>query len=984
MAKEDIHRKGNRRIPDSQWLKFIGAIADNRSQVAAAEIAGISYSTVMEHKQNPASNLNRLLGATGVKEEAGVFAADKVKDPNALRALNDIGFFRSYYFARSSSPWVEEATEKIMKLLETPNKEYAVVNICPGVGKALDIDTPIPTPSGWTRMRHIQVGDEVFDEAGKVCRVTNKSEVFYNHDCYEVTTDDGHSVIADADHQWQVRISGHGQYGKWKKVEDYKGKTGPKPSPDGRQIYTTEKLAKVRSKKPQLQMAQAIEMPDVVLPIEPYTLGIWLGDGHSAGARITAHPDDAPHIVKRIEDAGFSVNQKGYMLYSITGSKPWAKDGLHQLLRANDLINNKFIPREYFRSSIRQRMALLQGLIDSDGYVSLEGAVEFCSMNYWLAEGVQRIVLSLGVKASLKEGRATLNGKDCGTKYRVHFYMKDAASLPRKANNCQNGVRTPSRYLTVTKLPYSVPTQCIEVDSPNHLYLAGYGFMVTHNSTFFTHDLPVWLAVRDRARRTMIGSRTANQANKYTGRIRRTLERTTPSKADSELFSRGIAQDAKSTLIKDFGRFKPTNSDRWRIDEFYLAQESGDGVEDKEPNFASYGMDSGFLGGRFNTVIWDDLVDRTNTKTAEARENLRELWETAMENRLEPSGLLLLVGQRIASDDLYRYALDQVEFTEEFEEQPEKAPRIYHHIVYKAHYDELCGKDAKGNPTHKGAYPNGCLIDDYRLPWKEIGRLQKNRANRFELTYQQEDVDTVNALVKQEWIDGGTDSNGVFHRGCWDEDRNIGNWPKNLNAYSVMTVDPSPTKYWGCIWWGYNAEDKNQHVCDIKRAALTAPEFLDWDATNKKFVGLIEEWWLRSNDQGHPIQYLIFEENAAQRWLTQMDVFRRWSSQRGVSLVRHQTNRNKSNEDYGVQMLAPEYEHGRVRFPGKDFLGSKAAMRPMIKELLEWTPDGGGATSDLVMSHWFLLWNAPTLFDYNQAKPPQFKRPSWLAGRSIR
>ena len=78
MAKEDIHRKGNRRIPDSQWLKFIGAIADNRSQVAAAEIAGISYSTVMEHKQNPASNLNRLLGATGVKEEAGVFAADVV------------------------------------------------------------------------------------------------------------------------------------------------------------------------------------------------------------------------------------------------------------------------------------------------------------------------------------------------------------------------------------------------------------------------------------------------------------------------------------------------------------------------------------------------------------------------------------------------------------------------------------------------------------------------------------------------------------------------------------------------------------------------------------------------------------------------------------------------------------------------------------------------------------------------------------------
>lgn len=636
MVEETPKRKSNRRISDDKWLKYIKAISQNHSQVAAAEIAGISYSTVQLQLHDPASNLNRLLGETGVKEDAGVFGPDKVKDPNALRALNDFGYFRSRYFARSSSPWAEEAAEKILRLAQSPQKEYVVVNISPGVGK----------------------------------------------------------------------------------------------------------------------------------------------------------------------------------------------------------------------------------------------------------------------------------------------------------------------------------------------------------STFFTHDLPIWLSVRDRARRTMIGSRTANQANKYTGRIRRTLERTTPVKADSDLFGKGLAKDAESTLIADFGRFKPTNSDRWRMDEFYLAQESGDGVEDKEPNFASYGMDSGFLGGRFNMVIWDDLVDHTNTKTEDARLNLINLWEGAMENRLEPNGLLILQGQRMASNDLYRYALDQVEFTEEFEEQPEKAPKIYHHIVYKAHYEELCGKDAKGNPTHKGPYPHGCLLDDYRLPWKEIARLQKNRRDRFELTYQQEDVDSASALIKREWIDGGQDSNGVIHQGCWDKDRVIGNWPKELNAYSVVTADPSPTKYWAVQWWGYSAEEKTQTLIDLFRGPLEAPEFLDWHNASRTFTGLLEEWWQRANDQGHPFTYLIVEANAAQRFLLQYDHFKRWSAQRGVTLIAHQTNRNKSDEEYGVQTLAPHYQAGRVRFPGGgDFLNSRNTMKVMVKELTQW-PEGN--TDDTVMAHWFLIWNAPHLFDYNQAKPPQFKRPSWMSGRSIR
>lgn len=495
-------------------------------------------------------------------------------------------------------------------------------------------------------------------------------------------------------------------------------------------------------------------------------------------------------------------------------------------------------------------------------------------------------------------------------------------------------------------------------------------------STLWTHDFPVWLAVRDRSRRTMIGSRTANQAIKYTGRIRRTFERMTPMKADPVLLEKGLAVDAVSTLITDFGRFKPANSDLWRLEEFILAQDGGVAVDDKEANFAAFGMDSGFLGGRYDTVIWDDLVDKTNIRTAESKENLINWWETEAETRLDPGGLLILNGQRMASDDLYRYALNLVDWSEEFEDQPEKAPKKYHHIIYKAHYDELCTAD-KTNGGHKGNYPDGCLLDEIRLPWRELARVQKNRLDRYRILYQQEDVDQASSLIQPAWIDGGMDSTGASYQGCWDENRNIGKWPENIHAYSVVTADPSPTKYWAVQWWAYDAETQMQHLVDLVRSPMDAPDFLDYNQDSRRFTGLLEEWWQRSNDQGHPFTHLIVEANAAQRFMLQYDHFKRWTAIRNVIIIPHQTNRNKSDEEYGVQTLAPHYKAGRVRFPAGDFMGSKVTMRPMVKELIHWP---AGSTDDTVMAHWFLIWNAPNLFHAHMDTPPTFARPSWMSG----
>jgi hypothetical protein len=126
---------------------------------------------------------------------------------------------------------------------------------------------------------------------------------------------------------------------------------------------------------------------------------------------------------------------------------------------------------------------------------------------------------------------------------------------------------------------------------------------------------------------------------------------------------------------------------------------------------------------------------------------------------------------------------------------------------------------------------------------------------------------------------------------------------------------------------------------------------------------------------------LIVEANAAQRFMLQYDHFKRWAAIRNVQLVPHQTNRNKSDEDYGVQTLAPHYKAGRVRLPGSALLGSKATVKPMVKELIQW-PEG--STDDTVMAHWFLIWNAPNIFYVAPEKQPKFSRPSWMQGRDSR
>ena len=508
-------------------------------------------------------------------------------------------------------------------------------------------------------------------------------------------------------------------------------------------------------------------------------------------------------------------------------------------------------------------------------------------------------------------------------------------------------------------------------------------------STFFAKVLPAWATVRNRAIRGMIGSASQRLAEWYSRRLRSEFDRAHPVRAELNDVRLGLAVDAEATLQQDFGMFKPDSSEIWRSEAFTVLQQDDQPLSQKEPTWSAFGMDSGFLGGRFDLVIWDDVYDPRKMRSAESREDMRRWWDEVAETRLEPGGLLILQGQRMSADDIYRYALDKVAPPDEMELEefdPEDAPdewRKYHHLKYPVHHEELCQGDHKPDAA---PWPEGCLLYPRRLPWRRLRHIKAQTPDRFEVLYQQSDINPASVLVDPLWVSGGLGSDGVDYVGCWDNDRDLWEIPKGVSGdlFVVATADPSPSQYWALQCWAFNPETQFRYLLESYRRKMDAPSFLDWNHADQTFTGIAEDWWQITNDMGRPITHWIIEANAAQKFILQYDHFKRWAAMRGVELVPHYTHsRNKGDPKYGVQMLAPLWRVGRVRLPGKQRTEARPHSLLLVNEVTRWNAEGTGArTDDCVMAQWFLEHNLEKLYIPSTDGSKQW-RPSWISGQDI-
>ena len=400
----------------------------------------------------------------------------------------------------------------------------------------LALDTPVPTPTGWTTMGELRPGDQVFGDQGQPCAVLAVSPVFTARPCYRVVFDDGEEIVADAEHRWltERRRSDAPR-------DDRGGATRGVPLKErGRWrvgVRTTQEIraslrylnGSYQSANHSVALAGALALSEVDVPVHPYVLGVWLGDGDSDSARITVGDEDTV-LLDHLRACGVGVGKRtggkeragryliGSVDYSTTCHRghprpsgaqcracerlrdhaarhgeapaPRTRLTLREQLRALDVLANKHIPLSYLRASSAQRLALLQGLMDTDGYINRDsGECEFTNCRREVAAGVLELVRSLGMKAAMNEGRAMIHGRDVGEKYRVYFHPPpDLAPfrLTRKAARHfkrHNRRRLSGERRIVDVFPtHSVPVRCITVDAPSQLFLAGRGMIPTHNS----------------------------------------------------------------------------------------------------------------------------------------------------------------------------------------------------------------------------------------------------------------------------------------------------------------------------------------------------------------------------------------------------------------------------------------------------------------------------------------------------------------------
>ncbi|WP_265523718.1 replicative DNA helicase [Oerskovia flava] len=413
----------------------------------------------------------------------------------------------------------------------------------PAIGKALALDTPLVTPTGWTTMGEVQVGDQLVAADGTPTTVVRATEVMEGRPCYEVVFDDGTTIVADAQHEWVTTTRAE------------RRKASPPSS-----VRTTEELAATvrcetadRRANHAVRTARAVQAPEVDLPLHPYALGVWLGDGHSASARFTSAD---PEIAMRLEGLGLVAQERSRFkgaarLYSLQlpASAPIAlrpcvvcgreftprtsqvkacgrscggrasavstpvappicpdcgrrSTGLRRcqachnargtvagILRSLGVMGNKHIPASYLRASEAQRRELLAGLLDTDGTVNPTGSPQIALTNRTLASHVRELVHSLGYRTGWSEKRVGGRSEHSSVAYTITFTTDDDVfalerkRLLHKERRRPSTPRLTSRFIVDVRPVAPVPVRCVEIDHPEHLYLASTSMIPTHNST---------------------------------------------------------------------------------------------------------------------------------------------------------------------------------------------------------------------------------------------------------------------------------------------------------------------------------------------------------------------------------------------------------------------------------------------------------------------------------------------------------------------
>ena len=399
----------------------------------------------------------------------------------------------------------------VLAPLEDGNQKYAIRSNADfvilagptGSGKEMPLDEPVLTVDGWKKMGDIRVGDELFSPLN-----TEKSFVVGVYPqgvkpVYKITTSDGRTSRCGLEHLWMVRTN----------IMVQKHRKNGSPS---FYVKTTKAIKEEyldKGKSIFIPVARAFDGKETDLPIDPYVLGVWLGDGVKGCSLLTISNDEQDIIEEISVRLGTTYHLHNNTSYhnwfhknekTIEVQKSISEYGLDVFSR------ERFIPQEYLFASIEQRKQLLYGLMDSDGNVDSKNRYRFSTTSEKIKDGFIELCRGLGYIVTVGEDRREKVKSGITWTIRIHtndIIFSSNKHIDRYNKNKESEIGKEKRceyvndHIKITNIEYvgDMECQCIMVSNKDHVYCAN-DYIVTHNTVALYYAPIEYLASNDNAK----------------------------------------------------------------------------------------------------------------------------------------------------------------------------------------------------------------------------------------------------------------------------------------------------------------------------------------------------------------------------------------------------------------------------------------------------------------------------------------------------
>jgi len=517
---------------------------------------------------------------------------------------------------------IQYLNEYMVDFLLDPDERFVIIELPVRHGKETRVDEPVLTPSGWSTMGALQPGDEVFGPDGRPTEVLWRSPVNRSAPKLRVAFTDGTSIDVHPAHEWTVWCRANRKWRTYETQHLARLKLTSGQGPTGRYLY-------------QLPQRSPVEFPDAELPVDPWLIGYWIGDGGAENAYLTAG-GDADEIIEILTAVGEAPHIR--FAHKATGCEYLRVPTLRRRLWEIGIRGVKKIPEVCWTSSVAQRRALLQGIVDSDGHVERgSGRVRVVGHDEALVRSVATLARTLGHRATIytetdtrpphlivnRDGSTQMIAT-AGTRWVCSWTPTDGLPPGRLARKTTARPARRQERIAIASITEAPPADgvCIQVDRSDGLFLVGRELIPTHNSWFISKYLTAWHVGCWPNKNVLLTSYSDTLAKGFSRDARMILEEYGP-----DLFGVKVRGDSRSV-------------NRWEIADHFGGFKAS----------TLYGSITG-VGGDL-IVIDDPVKDAKAAHSVNAREALWEWYQETLRGRLEPGGKIIVVMSRWHEDDL--------------------------------------------------------------------------------------------------------------------------------------------------------------------------------------------------------------------------------------------------------------------------------------------------------------------------------------------